>query len=393
MTDQSPGTALALPADTELATIFRTEGAVDPIIARIEAEVRAHVPDLTTAKGRDAVKSLAYKVSRSKTALDEAGKKLNEDARAQIAVVDAARKRIRDRLDALRDEARKPLDDWEAAEETRINALRDRLAALDAGRADEHCETAQISDVLAEIEATEIGDDWQEYQGQAAIAKGRALTTLRRNLQIASQREADAAELERLRLEQARRDEEDRQRREAEDAAARLADRATKARAYIEEVGAGRIGGRPQPFGVLIYELESKLPDLIDQLGKHASDLHALRRDTLAGLVSKMDEQRQRDDAKAESDRKAAAEKAAIEAKAQAEREAEEAAQRERDRLAAERRAEEEAQKRREENTRIRNRVKREIAAAFAALPQPLTHDDMADALIAGRIAHCKVSF
>ena len=50
----------------------------------MKAECDAHVPDLTTEKGRKAIASLAYKVARTKTAIDEAGKALNEDARALI---------------------------------------------------------------------------------------------------------------------------------------------------------------------------------------------------------------------------------------------------------------------------------------------------------------------
>ena len=104
----TPGTGLMLPAGTDLAALFKDGTGIDPLIARIEAEVRAHVPDTSTNKGREAIKSLAYKVSRSKTMLDDAGKALNEDARRQINLVDASRKNIRDRLDALRDEARGP---------------------------------------------------------------------------------------------------------------------------------------------------------------------------------------------------------------------------------------------------------------------------------------------
>jgi hypothetical protein len=409
MNDMSPetGTALALPANTELAVLFRQENGLDPILSRIVEEVRSHVADTSTAKGRDAIKSLAYKVSRSKTALDDAGKRLNEDARAQINIVDAARKRIRDQLDALRDEARKPLDDWEDAEELRLNLLKARLRALDAGRADATFPAQIIAEVLAEVEATEIGEDWQEYQGEAAIAKDRALTDLRRNLEIARKREADAAELERLRAEQVKRDEEARAKREAEEAAARLAERAKNARRHIEEAAAGRIGGTVQPYGVLIYELEQKIPDLIDQLGEHAAELHALRRATLANLTEALEEQRLQEEDRADEARKAAADQAVKDAEARAARERdeaearhqreledarrreEEAAQREQERLADERRAEAEAQRRREENTRIRNRVRREIIAAIANMPP----DQIADALIEGRVPNCTVRF
>jgi hypothetical protein len=130
LTPSDQSTALAIPAGNDLAVMFRAADGLDPIIARIEAEVRSHVPDLTTAKGRKEIASLAHKVSRSKTALDDAGKALNEEARAQINAVDAERRKVRDRLDALRDEARAPLDKWEADEAARVDALKSRLARL-----------------------------------------------------------------------------------------------------------------------------------------------------------------------------------------------------------------------------------------------------------------------
>lgn len=75
--------------------------------------------DVSTPKARDAIKSAAYKIVRSKTAIDAAGKTLNESAREQINKVDAARREIREKLDALAAEVRQPLTDWEEAEEAR----------------------------------------------------------------------------------------------------------------------------------------------------------------------------------------------------------------------------------------------------------------------------------
>ncbi len=398
---------LIIPEGTALATAFRAENGVDPIIAMIQREVRAHVPDTSTKKGRDAIASLAYKVSRSKTALDDAGKSLNDAARAEINIVDAARRKVREQLDALRDEARKPLADWEAAEELRTNGLKARLRDLDASRADATSTAAHIAEVLAEVEGIGLGEDWQEFQGEAALAKDKAVTELRRNLDIATRRETEAAELAALRAEKERRDEEDRIRREAEEAAARLADRATRARAYIEQIGKGMIGGQPQPYAILIYELETKLPPLVAELGDHAAGVEQLRRDTLAVLVVAAEVQRKQDEARAEEDRKAAAELAAREAEeaverkriedkerhdrelADAKRREDEAAQRERDRLAEERRVEVEAQRKREENTRIRNRIKREIAEAVDGLSPA----EIAEKLMLRRVPHCTVTY
>ena len=92
---------------------------VQKILAQIEARAKAEIPDLSTAKGRAAVASLAHKVARSKTLLDDLGKELVADWKKQAADVDVQRRTIRDRLDALKVEVRAPLEAWEAAEAER----------------------------------------------------------------------------------------------------------------------------------------------------------------------------------------------------------------------------------------------------------------------------------
>lgn len=63
--------------------VFTNEKLFGEFVAKVRAEVDAFEPDLTTDKGRKAIASLAYKVSQSKTALDEAGKALTEEKRAE----------------------------------------------------------------------------------------------------------------------------------------------------------------------------------------------------------------------------------------------------------------------------------------------------------------------
>jgi len=47
-----------------------------------------------------------------------------ERLKEQPKLVDAERKRMRDKLDALKDQVRKPLTDWENAEESRIDEIK-----------------------------------------------------------------------------------------------------------------------------------------------------------------------------------------------------------------------------------------------------------------------------
>ncbi len=104
-----------------LPAIVFAEGGVDAVLARIRAAAKAeHADDISTPQGRAAIKSLAYKVARSKTALDEAGKTLGDDWRKRVDAINADRRRIRDELDALADEVRAPLTSWENQEKARV---------------------------------------------------------------------------------------------------------------------------------------------------------------------------------------------------------------------------------------------------------------------------------
>ncbi|GAA0334785.1 hypothetical protein L9H26_04065 [Morganella psychrotolerans] len=78
--------------------------------------------DLSKAKNRDAIKSLAYKVTQSKTYIDKAGKLVVDELKELPKKVDASRKQCRDELDALSDEIRKPVTVWEDAEKARVEA-------------------------------------------------------------------------------------------------------------------------------------------------------------------------------------------------------------------------------------------------------------------------------
>ena len=101
--------------------VFTNNDQLDPLIEAIEREARSLVPDVTTKKGRDAIASMAHKVARSKTYIDNAGKDLVAELKALPKQIDESRRVVRERLDALKDEVRRPLTEWEAEQE-RIKA-------------------------------------------------------------------------------------------------------------------------------------------------------------------------------------------------------------------------------------------------------------------------------
>lgn len=90
------------------------EGLRKRFFAEIEAEIEAAPVDLATEKGRKAIASLAYKVATTKKPIDDAGKKLKEEAQARVNAVDTLRRECAKTLNILQAKARAPLDEWES---------------------------------------------------------------------------------------------------------------------------------------------------------------------------------------------------------------------------------------------------------------------------------------
>lgn len=231
-TEYKTDSALAIidikPAD--LPALF-VDGGTDVLLERIEEEISKHVPDLSTAKGRKDIASLAYKVAKCKTLIDGAGKDLVADKKKEIAVVDAERKKFRDKCDQLRDKARKPLDDWEAAEEQRIAEIQNRIASFTIQGDPGELSSAQLKELLPHVKAVVIDDSFQEFTAEAAKVKDESIRVLEAAIAKKEKEEAEAAELERLRKEKEERDRKEREdeiRREAEENAKRQAEEAIR---------------------------------------------------------------------------------------------------------------------------------------------------------------------
>lgn len=217
MSDET-GTEIVTFAPDNPVAIFQTPDQVDKLIADIEAVVKSHKPDTSTKKGRAEIASLARKVVTTKTTLDAAGKGLNEERRKLIDAVDEQRRSIRTRLDELRDLARKPLDDWEAAEAEREALIKITMDPIDGATSfPESFTSGEIQARIDGLNATEFDADiFQDMLPLAISAKSKALESLAGHLARTIKAEADAAELEKLRAAQAEREEHDRQRQEAE---------------------------------------------------------------------------------------------------------------------------------------------------------------------------------
>lgn len=201
--------------------VFTNNDQLDPLIELIEKEARSLVPDVTTKKGRDAIASMAHKVARSKTYIDNAGKDLVAELKALPKQIDESRRVVRERLDALKDEVRRPLTEWEA-EQDRIKAEEDMNAL--------HAEALAMNEefdrqLAARIESDHeiallMNDAFDREQADKAAEAER-------------QRIAHEEEIKRLAAAAAAREVEQRAQREREEAALREA--ALKAQAEQAE--------------------------------------------------------------------------------------------------------------------------------------------------------------
>jgi len=133
--------ALVVIEPTTAMAVFQNADSVQAIIAQIRELTTSEVQDASTAKGRAEIKSLAFKIKKSKTYLDGVGKALVDDLKDLPKKIDANRKFAREQLDALHDEIRQPLTEWEAEQE--------RIAAEKA--ASEQARIARIQRIQDDI--------------------------------------------------------------------------------------------------------------------------------------------------------------------------------------------------------------------------------------------------
>lgn len=246
------------------AEVFATPDSLTALIHGIRAEVVTETPDLSTAASRQRIASLAYKVARSKTALDDLGKQLVAEWKTKSAAVDKERKRVREELDALRDEVRKPLTDWEAeqasiaAEAARIEAERIAAEKAEAERIEAERQEAirkQLEEIAAREAAVKVEEERIARESAAKIAAELAeAERIEREAHIAAEAEAKAkrdAELEILRAnqraEQAKADAElavQRERERADAEANAKAEAAEKAKREADQKEADRVANQ-----------------------------------------------------------------------------------------------------------------------------------------------------
>lgn len=222
-----------------IVAAFAKRGGTDELYERIAQEVRSHVPDVSTKKGRDAIGSLALKISKSKTLIEKCGKELVAEQKAQIKVIDDDRISIVKKFDLLRDEILAPRDAWEKAEEDRVAKHEESILSINFYKtsviADK--DSVWLKGVIRNVEEIVIDSSFEEFEEQAKIAKYETLEFLRTTLAAREKYEAEQAELERLRQAEILRQQQEREAQIAREAAEKATREAEeKARFEAERV-------------------------------------------------------------------------------------------------------------------------------------------------------------
>ena len=179
-----------------------TGGAVDNFLIEIKQKIDDFEVDISTKKGRADLKSFAYKITRSKTILDDMGKDLVGGWKEKAKVVDLQRKSMRNTLDAWNEELKKPLLEWEQAEQLRLGAIGRQINALkEAGRFSEEATVQEIEIMIVELKSA-YDFDFQEKQAEATEAYDSSLNSLGRCMRIAKHIQESKARLEAERIKQ-----------------------------------------------------------------------------------------------------------------------------------------------------------------------------------------------
>ena len=180
----------------DLQAFFLDAEKLDALYGHVEKMARALVADPLTKEGASQIKSCARQIASVKKRIDDIGKDVVAELKKLPGQIDANRKNLRERLEALQDDIRRPVTEIENREDEidGIKSIHMRLANAASG--DIHKEL----EFVRSIPLTE--EKWHESLEKAKAAVEGEAKALALLLDTALKREKDAEELEKLRKNQ-----------------------------------------------------------------------------------------------------------------------------------------------------------------------------------------------
>lgn len=206
-----------VPSSETALVVFTAENGLDPFLKKIREEIDLFCLsncelDLSKESNRKKIASMAHKVARSKTALDDAGMALSAQLKDMPRKVDAERRRMREILDKWKEEVREPLTAWEEAEEERIFKINEKIQhfrVMQEWAANPYYHLLnkdyeyvsrinQIKDNLSLVKGEIIDESYGEYIQEAEAQKNKAIVLLQDLLERRVAFEAEEAEKQRI---------------------------------------------------------------------------------------------------------------------------------------------------------------------------------------------------
>ncbi len=427
MTPETEVLDLVLFSEAQSSVVVFTGGGMAAVLDGIEQKVRAVATglDVSTETGRAEIRSLAFQVRKTKTALDNEGKRLTEEWRKNTSKVNEERKKGQERLDALAEEVRAPLTAFEEKEKRRVAAHEEALRELGGlqvligpGGLLVEAPVSLLEEHLLDYSKFLVGRDWEEFHDRAMKVRREVMGSLIQRIESRKRHEAEQAELARLRAA-----EEERQRLEAE----RL-QREREERLQAEAAEAARVEAERKAAEAAESERRRVADEAARVQREHEQQLAQAEADRLAEQA-RVEERRRKDEEKRLADLRAAevlrqreeqarfnaeremealkiqaqkdleesqkkAADAARKASEKARKDREAALQAERDRITAERVTADLERRRREEDEANKARVRAEIVDDILACVQEKDFvGAVADLIMAGKVRNVRVEY
>lgn len=215
-------------------------GGLDDLFDKVSSSVKGEVYDISTPEGRKRIGSVARKIGSTKKALEKLADSLTEDWKQKVRAVNSSKNEMIEKFDSLRDEIRKPLDEFNAKEEKRTATHENRLetmrnqANFDGAPPPNSSAIREAIETLKKISFFNIDNtpvDWEEFSSRANATYTETMNKLNFMLEERIKYEQEQEELEKLRKEKIERD-----RKEYEEKL--KADAAEKARKEAEDKAA-----------------------------------------------------------------------------------------------------------------------------------------------------------
>ena len=157
----------SISGNTALAVFTGEVDSLDEFMKMVEKEALAHVPDVSTAKGRSAITANETKVKKAKLFIEKEGKLLADRQKEIPKLIDASRKKSREFFESLQEKVRAPLTEYERVQKD----IADKKAR-DEREAAERIEAESLFSLLWN-EAHVMNDRFDIDKEKAEIAKAK----------------------------------------------------------------------------------------------------------------------------------------------------------------------------------------------------------------------------